>query len=92
MSSQSFVRAEECEIAVIGGNFRLATGIDKLPAFLARDPDDLTDYYCSTKMRRDESYLEIAQMTLNHEQRRCIEDYGLWRQSRVVYRPRHNNG
>lgn len=42
MSSQSFARAEECEMAVRGVNFRLATGIDKLPAFLTRDPGDFT--------------------------------------------------
>jgi hypothetical protein len=37
-SSQSFAREVEYDIDVIGGNLREARGMDKLVAFLARDP------------------------------------------------------
>ena len=38
MSSQSFDRADEYEIEVMGGNFREARGIDNEVAFLSREP------------------------------------------------------
>ena len=42
ISSQSFVRVVEKDIVVIGGSLRDATGIDKLVAFFARDPAEVT--------------------------------------------------
>lgn len=42
MSSQSFERVVEYDKAVTGGNLSDVMGMERLVAFLARDPDDLS--------------------------------------------------
>ena len=42
MSSQSFERVVEYDKAVTGGNLSDVMGMERLVAFLARDPDELS--------------------------------------------------
>lgn len=56
MSSQSFVLVVENEIAVIGGSFNDARGIDKLVAFFASEPTKKASVRVKNEYRSRKTY------------------------------------
>jgi len=78
ISSQSFERAAEYDIAEIGGNLREVTGIERFVAFFARDPGDVDIESQLMKIQEMiKIHLEITQRNENRAPQRCTEDYDL---------------